>query len=114
MLSLLANAKLVLGSVFALVAGTFFIIFKARGEEINVLKDDIEHLKEEARVDSVTHVVTEEVTEMYTEEEKAIVEDFEDKIEYITYSPNKPLAPSLLDKLRNIDGLQDKADRSPE
>jgi len=109
-----ANAKLVLGSVGALVFGILVAIFRARGKEIEEQEEEIKDLKATEKANKNIKEVSEEVESTYTEEEKEIEEHYDDLEGTIYKAVDKPLTPTLLSKLRNIQGLQNNHSNPPE
>ena len=114
MLTFFANAKLMLGTVAAFVFGTMFVIFKARGKEINVLGDEIEQLKAESEVNKHITSTNDEIEQIYKAELEEIDKEYEEGIEKAYSDPTVDLSPSLLSKLRNIQGLSDNYDKPTE
>ena len=110
----LTNIKLVLGSVTALAATAFFFIFKSRGKEIEEQREEIRELKREEEVNTHIKVVTEETSELYRDIEIAREEAHDLTLKELLSSPDKPLPPSLLSKLRNIQGLSNSDNNTPQ
>ena len=99
------KAKLILGSLSALVIGIFYAIFTARGKEIDKLNEENSELKRHNEVNDAIIVVNEEVYEQYKYQEDQIEDKYEESISKIYKAVDKPLPPSFLAKLRDIQGI---------
>ena len=108
------NAKLVLGSVVTFVAAIFLFVFKARGREIEEQQEEIKELKREEEVNSKIKETSEEIEDIYNGKEKEIEETYNEKEGFVYKTTNKPLAPTLLSKLRSVQGLQNNSDESSQ
>ena len=108
------NAKLILGSVITFVGAIFLYIFKARGKEIKEQRDTINELEREAHIDELVETVSEEVNKDFLAKELEIEEEFDEKEQVVYKSTNKPLSPTLLGKLRDVQGLQNSSDEHPK
>lgn len=108
------NAKLVLGSISALVVGIFFAIFKARGKEITEQAKEIQDLEDEAHLAELLKDVSEETDKEYKATLEVIDESYEEGIERAYSDPTVDLSPSLLELLRNTQGIPDKDTKPSE
>ena len=108
------KAKLILGSLSALVIGIFYAIFTARGKEIDKLNEENRELSREQEVHSAIKAVDEEVYEKYKYQEDQAEEQYEEQIREIYKAVDKPLSPSFLERLRSVQGLQNRTDNNPE
>ena len=108
------NTKLILGSVITFVGAIFLYIFKARGEEIEEQKEEIRELKRKEEVNKKITKVSEETKEIYLAEEKEIEETYNEKEGFVYKTSDKPLTPTLLSKLRSVQGLQNNSSDSSE
>ena len=111
---MLGQAKLILGSLSALVMGILYAVFKARGKEIDKLNEENSELKRHKEVNDAIIVVNEEVYEQYKYQEDQIEDTYEESISKIYKAVDKPLTPSFLERLRTVQGLQDRPDSPPE
>lgn len=103
------NAKAVLGAAVGIAVAVFLAVFKARGKEIEEQEEQIKDLEREAEFSSSLDEVSEEVKQGFLAEELEIEEEFNEKAEIIYKSTNKPLSPTLLGKLRSVQGLQNNS-----
>ena len=105
-----ANTKMVLGAA----AGIMVTIFLAIRELFEGQQDQINELEREANLDATLDRISEEVHQDFLAEEQEIEEEFNEKDEAVYKSVNKPLTPTLLSKLRSVQGLQNNSSESPE
>ena len=112
--SFFSNAKMMLGAATGIVVTIFLAIFKARGKEIKEQQDQINELEREAHLAKTLDRISEEVHQDFLSEEQEIEEEFNEKDEVIYKSVDKPLTPTLLSKLRSVQGLQNNRSESPE
>jgi len=109
-----SNIKLVLGSIASVALSIFYFIFKARGKEIEEQKREIESLEQNKKFNEVLDKVNEDIKQGFTEEEREIEEQYDDKKEIVYKATDKPLTPTLLSKLRDSQGLSDRNNESSE
>ena len=108
------QAKLILSGIGLFVTALIYKIFKDRGEEIDRLNEVNEELTREQEVHSAIKAVDEEVYERYKYQEDQAEEQYEEQIREIYKAVDKPLTPSFLERLRTVQGLQDRPDSPPE
>jgi hypothetical protein len=101
------NAKAVLGAAAGISVAIFYFIFKARGKEIEELKEEKEVLEQEKKFNKVLEDTSESIKQGYDEEELEIERHYDDKKSIVHKTTNKPLSPTLLSKLRESQGLPD-------
>jgi len=113
-MDLLNTTRLFIAGIGSLVVGVFVYLFKARGETIDEQEDEIQDLKNDIKFKESVYVVSKEVEQKFTEEEKDIEEEYNEKEEIIYKSNDKPLPPTLLSKLRDIQGLSNNNSNTSE
>ena len=112
--SFFLNSKLILGTIATAIAGIFFVVFKARGKEIEEQKDEIKDLKRESEVNKHITATNEVIEQEYKDKKGEIDLDYENGLEKAYSDPTVDLSPSLLSKLRNVQGLSDNYDNPTE
>ena len=106
--------KLYAGIAFSAIAAIFLFLFKKRGEEIDELEEIKIELEQKVNLAEDKEEVSNDVAKFYLDEETKISEKYDEKEEAIHASDNKPLSPSLLSKLRSIQGLSSDPIDPPE
>ena len=106
--------KLILASLGTVVLSIAYYIFKKRGEEIEELKEEREQLSQELRTKEQIDIVTEYIEDGYRTEQIKIEEKHDEEIKKLYKTSDVPLPPSLLGKLRNVQGLSNHDSDSPE
>ena len=100
-----SSIKLYTGLAFSAVAAIFLFLFKKRGKEIDRLEEVEKELNQQVELAEDKEEVSNDVAKFYLDEEKEIEEAYNAKKETIYTSVDKPLSPSLLSKLRSIQGI---------
>tara|TARA_R110002096_G_scaffold163951_1_gene331541 strand:+ start:1011 stop:1346 length:336 start_codon:yes stop_codon:yes gene_type:complete len=109
-----STLKLYAGIAFSALAALFLILFKRRGAEIDRLEEREEQLEQVVERAEDIQFVTEAIDKEYTEAQKQIDEEYHEKQEEVYKTTDKPLSPSLLDKLRSVQGMGTDSHKSPE
>ena len=112
--SFFGSTKLILGTISGFVVTIFLLVFKARGKEIEEQQEEIRELKRQEEVNSKVIQVSEEIREEYLAEENEIEETYNEREGFVYKTSDKPLTPTLLSKLRGIQGLQNSSDEYPK
>ena len=107
------KAKLLLSGLGIFVTAILYKIFKDRGEEIDRLNEVNEELTREQEVHSAIKAVDEEVYERYKYQEDQAEEQYEEQIKEIYKAVDKPLTPSFLAKLRDVQGIGTESNYPP-
>jgi len=106
--------KLILASLGSVVLGILYYVFKKRGEEIEEQKEQIEQLSQEKRTKEQIEIVTEYIEDGYRADQLKIEEKHDEELKKLYKTSDAPLSPSLLGKLRNVQGLSNHDSDSPE